>query len=346
MMQTEVSNSSPLRKAFTFSGPDGREGRPEHERPGREGAEIFGESDASHIGFEPGTPGRKTTSDPSKSGFTRGVRVLAQRQYMGEPWRRRHSRTRCLGLLPNASRPLTLSVAAFAGAEKTATVIVNVDVGALANARETAMPLEFAVSAVNQKGGRQVAFARETASVTFKPGTPDRRAEANVQTHIELTPGDYEIRVAVSDPATNIVASVYGPVAVPLFGSAPLSLSDVIVETTTRMAAPPESVVPVSRATTRRVFELDESVRALMQIYQGTQRTGAVVPVSVRTSIFDANGRAIRDQLLALPAKNFTNRRAALALDLGQLPRGEYVLSVDASLERQKASRILRFAVQ
>ena len=62
--------------------------------------------------------------------------------------------------------------------------------------------------------------------------------------------------------------------------------------------------------------------------------------------ILDGNGRAIRDQILSLPAKNFSNRRAALALDIGQLPRGEYVLSVDASLERQKASRTLRFAVQ
>ena len=91
----------------------------------------------------------------------------------------------------------------FAGSDMAkATVMVNVDVGAFANARETAMPLEFAVTAVNQKTGRSVAFARETATVTFKPGTSNRRAEGNVQTHIELTPGDYEVRVAVSDPAT------------------------------------------------------------------------------------------------------------------------------------------------
>ena len=134
------------------------------------------------------------------------------------------------GLLPNASRPLTLSAAAFAGSGAAkASVLVNVDVGAFANAAESAMPLEFAVTAVNQTG-RQVAYARETATVTFKPATGNRRAEANVQTHVELPPGDYEVRVAVSDPATGISASVFGPVAVPLFGSASLSLSDVIVE--------------------------------------------------------------------------------------------------------------------
>jgi hypothetical protein len=238
------------------------------------------------------------------------------------------------GLLPNASRALTLSAAAFAGSDMSkAIVMVNVDVGAFANARHTAMPLEFAVSAIAQKTGRPVAFARETATVTFIPGTSNRRAEANVQTHIELTPGDYEVRVAVSDPATGIAASVFGPVTVPPFGSAPLSLSDVMVETT-------------SRATTRRVFERDERVRALVQVYQGTQRTDVIVPVSVRTSILDAKGGAIRDQQLALTGKDFTDRRAALALDIGQLPPGEYVLSLDASLERHTTTRILRFAVQ
>jgi hypothetical protein len=250
------------------------------------------------------------------------------------------------GLLPNASRPLTLSVAAFAGSNMgKAILMVNIDVGAFANARETAMPLEFAVSAVNQVG-RQVAFAREAATVTFKPGTSTRRAEANVQTHMELTPGDYEIRVAVSDPTTDIVASVFCPVAVPLFGKALLSLSDVIVETTGGNAALPASASPVPMTTTRRVFEQDESVRALVQVYQGTQRTDVVAPVSVRTTILDAKGRAIRDQLLALTMKDFTNRRAALALDIGQLPPGEYVLNIDALLGRQTTSRILHFAVQ
>jgi VWFA-related protein len=323
--------------------------------------EIFGETDAYYlIGFEPGTPDRRdhTRSIEVKVART-DVRVYTQRQFMARAVEKASSvvvprganapislEQALRGLLPNASRPLTLSVAAFAGSNMgKAIVMVNIDVGAFANARETAMPLEFAVSAVNQVG-RQVAFAREAATVTFKPGTPTRRAEANVQTHMELTPGDYEVRVAVSDPATGVAASVFCPVAVPLFGKAPLSLSDVMVETTGGTATLPASESPVPMATTRRVFEQNESVRALVQVYQGTQRTDGIAPVSVRTTILDAKGRAIRDQLLALAVKDFTNRRAALALDIGQLPPGEYVLNIDASLERQKTSRIVPFAVQ
>jgi VWFA-related protein len=327
--------------------------------PAEKVPEIFGETDAYYIvGFEPVTPDQRDGKRSVDVKVARsGVRVYAQRQYMVRAAEKSvvaggadlpMSLEKSLrGLLPNASRPLTLSVAAFAGSEKTdAIVMVNVDVGAFANASEAAMPLDFAVSAINQKTGRQVAFARETATITFKPGTSSRRAEVNVQTEIKLTAGDYEVRVAVSDPARGIAASVFCPVTVPLFDSAPLSLSDVIVETTNRKAAAPALAIPVPMATTRRVFEQDEGIRALLQVYQGTDRTAVIGPVSVRTGILDANGRAIRDQLLALTVKDFTNRRAALALDIGQLAPGTYVLSIDASLGRQTASRILSFAVQ
>jgi VWFA-related protein len=327
--------------------------------PAEKVSEIFGETDAYYIvGFQPVTPDKRDDKRSIEVKVARsGVGVYTQRQYIARAAEKSVvargadaslSLEKSLrGLLPNASRPLTLSVAAFAGSEKAnAIVMVNVDVGAFANASEAAMPLEFAVSAMNQKTGRQVAFARETATITFKPGTSSRRAEANVQTEIKLTAGDYEVRVAVSDPARGIAASVFCPVTVPLFASATLSLSDVIVETTNRMAALRTSAIPVPTITTRRVFEQDESVRALMQVYQGTQRTDVIVPVSVRTSILDANGHAIRDQLIALTVKDFANRRAALALDIGQLPHGDYVLSLDASLGRQTTSRILAFAVQ
>jgi hypothetical protein len=321
--------------------------------------DIFGESDTYYmVGFEPATARERDNTRSIEVKVARsGVQVFAQRRYMVRAAEkpasvapRRADASMSLekalrGLLPNATRPLTLAVAAFAGADhEKAMVTVNVDVGAFASSSRAAMPLAFAVSAVDQTG-RQVAFAHETATVTFTPGSSNRRTEANVQTHIILRPGEYEVRLAVSDPATDVVASVFAPVTVPPFSTSRLSLSDVIVETTGGAGGPP-SAAAVPAPTTRRLFERDERVRALVQLYQGTQRTDRIVPVSVRTSIRDAMGDAVREQVLALIAKDFTNRRAALALDIGQLPPGEYVLTLDASLERQQTRRAFRFAVQ
>jgi hypothetical protein len=125
--------------------------------------------------------------------------------------------------------------------------------------------------------------------------------------------------------------------------AAPTVVVDLTVETTGGGASTP---VPVATATTRRQFDHDERVRVLAEVYQGTRSTHAILPVSVHTSVLDAKGNAVRDQILALTTKDFANRRAALALEVGQLPAGEYVVSIEASLARQRTRRALRFAVQ
>ena len=154
--------------------------------------------------------------------------------------------------------------------------------------------------------------------------------------------------MAVSDPARGIVASVFSQVAIPLFGSAPLSLSDVTVTALDAVAARSSAAPRQSSPTTRRVFHHDDQVDVLLQIYQGTQRTEAMAPVSVRARILDAQGRTVRDQSLVFAETAFTNRRAGchIAIDVEHLVPGKYVLSLDASLARQTAARALRFAVQ
>ena len=321
--------------------------------------EIFGETGAYYIvGFEPETPGRQDDTRSIEVKVARAdVRVFAQRQYMTRAVPKASSVSR------GAEAPVSLEKALRGSAAECqqAADVVRCGIRRLRHGkgerscqrrrwrvrqrRESAMPLEFAVTAVNQTG-RQVAYARETATVTFKPATLNRRTEANVQTHVELPPGEYEVRVAVSDPATGVSASVFGPVTVPLFGRASLSMSDVIVETTGRTAAVSASAIPVPATTTRRVFEQDEEVRALVQVYRALSAPTAIAPVSVRTSMSTRQGRAIRDQLLALTAKNFTNRRAGLALDIGELPPGEYILKIEAAVEGHNAGHTLWFTVQ
>lgn len=47
-----------------------------------------------------------------------------------------------------------------------------------------------------------------------------------LQTHLNLKPGDYELRAAVMDGVRGVTASVFSQIVIPAFPDAPLSLSD------------------------------------------------------------------------------------------------------------------------
>ena len=66
-------------------------------------------------------------------------------------------------------------------------------------------------------------------------------------------------------------------------------------------------------------------VRGVLQIYQGTQRTDALVPVVMRVRILDAKGTALRDQSLPFPESSFASRRTdcVITLPLATLTPGD-----------------------
>jgi hypothetical protein len=209
---------------------------------------IFGESSTYYLlAFEselpPGSP--KTSSIEVKVSRP-NVNVFAQRKYQHRPGaapaRANAAEVQPLlgairGLFPVATRPLTLAVAALPAPGANATVVVNMDAGAFAPAGVDAgasargsspIPLNFALSAMDPTG-REIGSSTKSLAVTFNTAMGSGPAETNVQTSVELPPGDYEIRMAVADPATGTVASVFAPLRVPRFADEPLSLSDVIV---------------------------------------------------------------------------------------------------------------------
>jgi VWFA-related protein len=321
---------------------------------------VFRESESYYVlGIERGTSDRPNTGRSLEVKVGRkGLRVYTQRQYVGlasatEASARSasasdsSSREALSRLLPSASVPLALAVTPFASPGSASSIVrVNIDAGAFARKDGTPVPLDITVVATDQ-AGRGVASARQTSTISGSRETPgvvagkEPAPEINVQSHVELAPGDYSLRVAVSDTATGRLASVFSDVAVPKFDGAALSLSGVTVD----IASSP-SVAPV--ATTRRLFRRDEIVRALLQIYQGTQRTDAIVPVSMRVQILDAKGSAVRDQSLPFGEQTFTNRRAdcVITLPLATLPAGDYLLRLEASVGGQRTGRALRFAVE
>ncbi len=316
---------------------------------------IFRESEAYYVlGVDSGVPERRDVARSIEVKVARrGVRVHAQRQFLSPAAQRpsqagaQQTSTRPVideaidRLLPSAALPLSLAVAVFASPDSSKAIVrIHVDAGAFANADGRPTPLDVAIAAVDQTG-RLVASARQRSTVALTGTGPRRTAEATVQSHLELPRGEYEVRVAVTDAELGKVASVFSDVTVPSFESDPLSLSDVTVDVAASASSGP---VP----TTRRVFHRGDRVRALLQIYQGTNRTEPAGAVSMRVQIVDAEGTAVRDQALTFTEAMFANRRAdcVITLPVANLPPGKYLLKLDASLDRRTSGRMLAFSVE
>ena len=315
--------------------------------------DIFRESEAYYvIGIDSGTPGQAEDRRSIEVKTSRqGLRVFAQRQYVvpvagqsaavsGASARSRVSAEEALaGLLPAPGRPLALAVSAFASATPgKASVHITIDAGAFSR-RDGGVPLEIRTLALDQ-AARRIGGAQQTSTLDARRTPDDRLPIADIQTYLDLDPGDYEIRAADADRARGTAASVFQQLAVPAFADAPLSLSHVAIETGT-------SGNGVISPTTQRTFGRTDQPRVFFQVYQGTQRTDPIVPVTVRVRVLDASGTAVRDQSLPLTDKDFRDRRAdcRINLPIPRLVAGDYALRIDAASEKQTVGRAIRFSV-
>ena len=320
--------------------------------------EIFRESESYYvlaIERDPNMPA--DASHPIEIKVDRkGAHVYAQRRYApvpptlstGRPLldARASLMAAVAGLLPAASEPLALTAPPFAlPAGENAVLSIVIDTGAFAQAA-TSVPLEVRVAAFSPEG-RQGVAAQQRSTIPPVAGNGARPPVVNVPTHLELPPGDYEIRAAVVDPLRGRVASVFQQVSVPAFARAPLSLSGIAIETSPGFgtaAAADAEVSPI----TQRTFTRADHVRAAFEVYQGTQRSEAIVPVSVRLTIADAHGKTVHEESVSLTAESFHARRARLrlAVPLERLGPGDYALSIEGKTAQQVSGRALRFTVQ
>jgi VWFA-related protein len=324
--------------------------------PAEKIADIFRESEAYYIlGFE---------RDPSAKAGTRrsievkvarpNVRAYTQRQFTTPgatpvtmtPSAAAASSTDALrGLLPDSRRPLVLNVAAFAKPQgEDAVVHITLDAGAFAREADRTS-LEINVTAVDQFG-KSIGSAKQTSAIAGT-GAADP-AIVNIPTHLDLAPGDYEIRAAITEPSTGTTASVFTQLAVPAFASQRLSMSDIAVETGASAGRAPDAGATALVPTTQRAFARSDQVRAFLQIYQGTARSDTIAPVTVRVRVLDAQGTAARDQSLVFAAADFQQRRVdcRLNLPIDRLAPGDYLLDITATAGQETASRTVRFAVK
>ena len=172
--------------------------------------EIFRESESYYLlAFErdPNLPADATRPIEIKVN-RKGAHVYAQRRYApmpqtlstGQPLldARASLMAALAGLLPAASAPLAITAAPFAlPAGDNASLNIVIDTGAFAQPADS-VPLEVRVAAFSAEG-RQGVAAQQTSTIPPVAGVRGRPPVVNVPTHLELPPGDYEIRAAVAD---------------------------------------------------------------------------------------------------------------------------------------------------
>jgi hypothetical protein len=331
--------------------------------------EIFHESDSYYlIGFRPADTSangkfhqitvktaRRGLDVRARSGYTAATGAVpaapATTASVSEP-----VRDALTGLLPEGSTAIDLNAAAFAvpGTKKT-TVALTIGVNAFAsqpdggNGTSRGSPLEIVATAFDP-GGRPKGMARQTLELSSPASAATSEHRLDALSRIDLPPGEYELRVAVSGEGRT--ASVFSYVTVPAFAAAPLSLSNIVVAAPGgTLTAPKDFLSPVLPIvpTARREFARTDRFAAFFRIYQGTDRQDPLVPVQLQSTLVDAGDRVVATETRTLDAGQFTNGRAAdyyVVFPLTTLAPGDYLLKVEVKMEQRVAGRAMRFIVK
>ena len=323
--------------------------------------QIFRESDSYYlIGFRPGDPGAtgkfhritvKTTRHGldvrARSGYTAPTAVVGAPS--PGPTLAAPVREALTGLLPAGVTSLDLNAATFAlpGTRK-ATVVLTVGVGAFAS-QSTSGPLEIVATAFDT-GGRPKGMSRQTLELSWPASAGSGEHRFDALSRIDLPPGEYEIRVAVSGSART--ASVFSYVTVPAFASAPLSISNIVIGATAgTLTAPRDFLSPLLPIvpTGRREFARADRLTAFYRIYQGVGRQDTLGPVQLRSTIVDAHGVVVASENSTIGTDQFASGRTAdhyLTVPLATLAPGEYLLQIETTMGSRVAGRAIRFIVK
>jgi hypothetical protein len=214
--------------------------------------------------------------------------------------------------------------------------------------------------AVYAPGGQQRASTHQVIPVGVNTSGLGGTIGYELLLRLDVPPGRYQLRIAAErspqgagatdDDTSGRSGSVYTDLDVPDFGKETLSLSGLALSVSPSVVSGPKgalaSVMPIV-PTTLRDFRPDDRVTAFLQVYQGGSRP--VAPVTVAIRIVDAKGTAVFDRSDAMGADRFGQSRAGdLRFDvpIAQLPRGPYLLTVEAALGKAAAKREVRFAVR
>jgi VWFA-related protein len=342
--------------------------------PNEHVAGIFRESDSYYLlGFRPAEADGLMFHNISVSVTRQGLDVHARSGYVAQPAINstvpptttlnalpESMRSVLSTLLPHSAVPLDVNVATFAvpGSRRSAVVLAvglgkSADAGSNppASTHKTGAPLTVMTVALDHSG-RSIATARQTVDLPQPAGESGQGRHVDILSHLDLPPGDYEIRVGTAGGDASESASVFTYVTVPAFDTEPLSLSSIVIgalpATTT---APRDFLGPVLPIlpTSQRDFTAIGHITAFVRIYQGTSRRDPLQPVQLRGFLVDAKGQTVSGESVVLTEAQFTNGRTndhVVALPIANLASGDYLLRIEATMGKRVAGRAVRFRLR
>ncbi|MCC7044857.1 MAG: VWA domain-containing protein [Acidobacteria bacterium] len=251
-----------------------------------------------------------------------------------------------VGALPSGELPMSLTTAPLAGPNSRRPVVQVV-----AGFTPLGLPVEGEDVDVLVTAFRD--DWKEMGTVTQTVRVTPSRAETgpphvDVPVQLELPPGRYEIRAALSRARAGQTGSAYASVVVPDFGKDPLSLSGVLI-VRGRQGSAEDGVADAAtgRATTVRQFLPTEQVSAVVTAHQGGR--APLLSTEVEMRIVDVNDRVRVSRSVTLDPGSFRASRAAdlrFDLPLTGLEPGEYLASLTATSARGTARRDVRVVVR
>jgi hypothetical protein len=209
----------------------------------------------------------------------------------------------------------------------------------------TVEKVDLQVRAYNTDG-RMLGATNLRADVAVRAGATGL-AEYEVLARLDLKPGRYQLRTAANVGALATSGSLYYDLDVPDFSDAPVSLSGLVLT-----ADPPmpsggvKPFLPVAPTTQRKFWPTTKQVAAFFRVYAGGRRPAASVPLRIRLK--NADDVTVLDRREAIEGASFTMQRFAnvnIALPVGRLQAGEYLLTVETAMGKNDISRTIRFEV-
>ncbi len=254
------------------------------------------------------------------------------------------------GVLPKGDLPMRLTAVPFAiPGKKESSVLVML--GVSQPIRDTGTraieKVDLQVRAYNTDG-RMFGAASLRADVAVRAGATGL-AEYEVLTQLNLKPGKYQLRTAANVGALSTSGSLYYEIDVPDFSDSAVSLSGLVL--TANPALPiggAKTVLPLLPVvpTTQRRFGPDTQASAFLRVYQGGKKAVESVPLRIR--VRNADDLTVVDRRETIEGVPFTMQHFAnvnVALPVGRLPAGEYLLTVETTMGKGDVVRSVRFEV-